>query len=381
MESALAGVTAGNGAIYAVRRDAYLPLAPSGSHDLSFPFALAKRGLRSLYAPAARARGEDGADPGGRVRPQTADDGRALGHRRRRRDALPARLLAAVRLRDRLAPAAALPQPVPAPRRPRSPTWSCSARAGSTPHLRPPAGAARRGPARPLAAARAAARRPLLRDDDRLDRRRPLGPLRATAPPGAGRRRRGPADAARLRHPHRRPGAGPPLALPARRRDRDQARQPRPGDLPPAPRRPRRPRVRDAEAADDGRRAPTRSASARSSTATTRASPAPAASCAAPRSTRSPTWSTSSAARWRSSARARRSPPRSTTTPRASAAATRSCRGSPAGPRSRAAPASPGRSGSSSTSGTSTTAPLALDARILARTVWLVLTGQGLAPD
>jgi cellulose synthase/poly-beta-1,6-N-acetylglucosamine synthase-like glycosyltransferase len=55
MESALAGVTAGNGAIYAVRRSAYIPLAPSGSHDLSFPFALAKRGLRSLYAPAARA--------------------------------------------------------------------------------------------------------------------------------------------------------------------------------------------------------------------------------------------------------------------------------------------------------------------------------------
>jgi cellulose synthase/poly-beta-1,6-N-acetylglucosamine synthase-like glycosyltransferase len=55
MESALAGVTAGNGAIYAVRRDAYMPLAPSGSHDLSFPFELAKRGLRSLYAPWARA--------------------------------------------------------------------------------------------------------------------------------------------------------------------------------------------------------------------------------------------------------------------------------------------------------------------------------------
>ena len=55
MESDLAGVTAGNGAIYAVRRDAYIPLAPSGSHDLSFPFAFAKRGLRSLYAPAARA--------------------------------------------------------------------------------------------------------------------------------------------------------------------------------------------------------------------------------------------------------------------------------------------------------------------------------------
>jgi cellulose synthase/poly-beta-1,6-N-acetylglucosamine synthase-like glycosyltransferase len=55
MESSLGGVTAGNGAIYAVRRDAYIPLAPTGSHDLSFPFAFAKRGLRSLYAPAARA--------------------------------------------------------------------------------------------------------------------------------------------------------------------------------------------------------------------------------------------------------------------------------------------------------------------------------------
>jgi cellulose synthase/poly-beta-1,6-N-acetylglucosamine synthase-like glycosyltransferase len=55
MESALGGVTAGNGAIYAVRRDAYLPLAAAGSHDLSFPFLFAKRGLRALYAPWARA--------------------------------------------------------------------------------------------------------------------------------------------------------------------------------------------------------------------------------------------------------------------------------------------------------------------------------------
>jgi cellulose synthase/poly-beta-1,6-N-acetylglucosamine synthase-like glycosyltransferase len=55
MESALAGVTAGNGAIYAVRRDGYLPLGPSASHDLSFPFELAKRGRRSLYASDARA--------------------------------------------------------------------------------------------------------------------------------------------------------------------------------------------------------------------------------------------------------------------------------------------------------------------------------------
>src|SRR6185295_2200399 len=55
MESSLAGITAGNGAIYAVRAADYLPLDPSGSHDLSFPFALAKRGRRSLYVPEARA--------------------------------------------------------------------------------------------------------------------------------------------------------------------------------------------------------------------------------------------------------------------------------------------------------------------------------------
>jgi cellulose synthase/poly-beta-1,6-N-acetylglucosamine synthase-like glycosyltransferase len=55
MESGLAGITGGNGAIYAVRASAYEPLPPSGSHDLSFPFELAKRGLRSLYVPWARA--------------------------------------------------------------------------------------------------------------------------------------------------------------------------------------------------------------------------------------------------------------------------------------------------------------------------------------
>jgi cellulose synthase/poly-beta-1,6-N-acetylglucosamine synthase-like glycosyltransferase len=55
LESGLAGVTAGNGAIYAVRRDDYIPLPPAGSHDLSFPFLLAKRGRHSLYVPWARA--------------------------------------------------------------------------------------------------------------------------------------------------------------------------------------------------------------------------------------------------------------------------------------------------------------------------------------
>jgi len=55
LESRLAGVTAGNGAIYAVRRTAYLVVDPRMGHDLSFPFNMVKRGWRALYAPGARA--------------------------------------------------------------------------------------------------------------------------------------------------------------------------------------------------------------------------------------------------------------------------------------------------------------------------------------
>ena len=55
LESALGGVTGGNGAIYAVRSASYLPLPASASHDLSLPFELARRGSRSLYAADARA--------------------------------------------------------------------------------------------------------------------------------------------------------------------------------------------------------------------------------------------------------------------------------------------------------------------------------------
>jgi hypothetical protein len=55
MESALASVTGGNGAIYAVRRSDYVvPDVPMG-HDLFLPFTLVQRGRRALYAPAARA--------------------------------------------------------------------------------------------------------------------------------------------------------------------------------------------------------------------------------------------------------------------------------------------------------------------------------------
>jgi hypothetical protein len=56
LESRLASITGGNGAIYAVRRQAYLRVDPIMGHDLSFPFNLVRRGWRARYEPRARAR-------------------------------------------------------------------------------------------------------------------------------------------------------------------------------------------------------------------------------------------------------------------------------------------------------------------------------------
>jgi cellulose synthase/poly-beta-1,6-N-acetylglucosamine synthase-like glycosyltransferase len=53
LESRLAGVTAGNGAINAVRRDAYLFLDPERGQDIALPFQLVKRGWRPVYEPTA----------------------------------------------------------------------------------------------------------------------------------------------------------------------------------------------------------------------------------------------------------------------------------------------------------------------------------------
>jgi cellulose synthase/poly-beta-1,6-N-acetylglucosamine synthase-like glycosyltransferase len=55
MESRLASVTSGNGAIYATRRESYLNVDPLAGHDLSFPFNMVKRGWRAIYVTGARA--------------------------------------------------------------------------------------------------------------------------------------------------------------------------------------------------------------------------------------------------------------------------------------------------------------------------------------
>jgi cellulose synthase/poly-beta-1,6-N-acetylglucosamine synthase-like glycosyltransferase len=55
LESRLASVTGGNGAIYATRREAYVEVDPVMGHDLTFPFTLVRAGWRAVYRPGARA--------------------------------------------------------------------------------------------------------------------------------------------------------------------------------------------------------------------------------------------------------------------------------------------------------------------------------------
>jgi cellulose synthase/poly-beta-1,6-N-acetylglucosamine synthase-like glycosyltransferase len=53
LESRLCSITAGNGAIYATRREDYLVVDAVMGHDLSFPFNMVKRGRRAVYVPPA----------------------------------------------------------------------------------------------------------------------------------------------------------------------------------------------------------------------------------------------------------------------------------------------------------------------------------------
>ena len=55
LESRLSSITAGNGAIYATRRDTYIVVDPVMGHDLSLPFNVVKRGSRAVYVAGALA--------------------------------------------------------------------------------------------------------------------------------------------------------------------------------------------------------------------------------------------------------------------------------------------------------------------------------------
>jgi cellulose synthase/poly-beta-1,6-N-acetylglucosamine synthase-like glycosyltransferase len=54
-ESRLGSVTAGNGAIYALRRSDYVEVDPRFGHDLSLPYLMVQHGHRAVYEPQALA--------------------------------------------------------------------------------------------------------------------------------------------------------------------------------------------------------------------------------------------------------------------------------------------------------------------------------------
>jgi cellulose synthase/poly-beta-1,6-N-acetylglucosamine synthase-like glycosyltransferase len=54
-ESRLGSITAGNGAIYALRRSDYVEVDPRFGHDLALPYRMVQRGRRAIYEPAALA--------------------------------------------------------------------------------------------------------------------------------------------------------------------------------------------------------------------------------------------------------------------------------------------------------------------------------------
>jgi cellulose synthase/poly-beta-1,6-N-acetylglucosamine synthase-like glycosyltransferase len=54
-ESLVHSMTGSNGAIYAVRREAYREVDPRFGHDLSFPYLMVQNGYRAVYEPGARA--------------------------------------------------------------------------------------------------------------------------------------------------------------------------------------------------------------------------------------------------------------------------------------------------------------------------------------
>jgi hypothetical protein len=62
-ESAASSITAGNGAIYAVRREAYVEDDPKFGHDFGFPYLMEQAGLRAVYEPEAVAVEKPASEP------------------------------------------------------------------------------------------------------------------------------------------------------------------------------------------------------------------------------------------------------------------------------------------------------------------------------
>jgi glycosyltransferase involved in cell wall biosynthesis len=62
-ESRASSITAGNGAIYAVKREAYVEDDPKFGHDFGFPYLMEQAGLRAVYEPEAVAIEKPASEP------------------------------------------------------------------------------------------------------------------------------------------------------------------------------------------------------------------------------------------------------------------------------------------------------------------------------
>ena len=62
-ESRASSITAGNGAIYAVRREAYVEDDPKFGHDFGFPYLMEQHGRRAVYEPEAVAVEKPASEP------------------------------------------------------------------------------------------------------------------------------------------------------------------------------------------------------------------------------------------------------------------------------------------------------------------------------
>ena len=79
-ESTASSITAGNGAIYAVKRAAYVEDDPKFGHDFGFPYLMEQMGLRAVYEPAAVATEKPAAEPEDEYGRKVRTISRALGH-------------------------------------------------------------------------------------------------------------------------------------------------------------------------------------------------------------------------------------------------------------------------------------------------------------
>jgi cellulose synthase/poly-beta-1,6-N-acetylglucosamine synthase-like glycosyltransferase len=79
-ESLASSITAGNGAIYAVRRDAYVEDDPKFGHDFGFPYLMEQNGLRAVYDPEAVAIERAASEPEDEYGRKVRMNARSWGH-------------------------------------------------------------------------------------------------------------------------------------------------------------------------------------------------------------------------------------------------------------------------------------------------------------